>query len=277
MKILTWNVNGIRSLPESVEKTLLNLDADICCFQETKITRDVLESQIALIDNYNSYFSFCRKRNGYSGVVTYCKNNFSPVAAEEGLTRVYSNASSAPTLIGCYPDLTCFESLNSQLKSLDGEGRVVTTKHAFRTRDDPQVKYLHIVNVYCPRNDPERPERRQFKLDFYNLLKLRLQSILKLPDHYVLVVGDLNCSHKRIDHCDPDEDPEFDQNESRLWMKQFLWNTNENPNGLFVDMFRQFYPNEKNAFTCWNTRLSARETNYGTRIDYILADLNFFH
>ena len=41
---------------------------------------------------------------------------------------------------------------------------------------------------------------------------------------------------------------------------------------LLFDTFRIFHPNEKNAYTCWNTQKRAREMNFGTRIDYILAD-----
>lgn len=40
-----------------------------------------------------------------------------------------------------------------------------------------------------------------------------------------------------------------------------------------VDTFRYFYPNRRDAFTCWNTKVNARETNYGTRLDYILCDV----
>lgn len=40
----------------------------------------------------------------------------------------------------------------------------------------------------------------------------------------------------------------------------------------FVDLFRKFHPNEQKAFTCWNTQLSARTTNFGTRIDFAIAD-----
>ncbi|VEL17631.1 unnamed protein product [Protopolystoma xenopodis] len=35
---------------------------------------------------------------------------------------------------------------------------------------------------------------------------------------------------------------------------------------------RLSFPNSESAFTCWNTRTGARQTNYGTRIDYILID-----
>lgn len=42
--------------------------------------------------------------------------------------------------------------------------------------------------------------------------------------------------------------------------------------GKFVDTFRYFHPTRANAFTCWSTLTGARQTNYGTRIDYIFAD-----
>lgn len=44
-----------------------------------------------------------------------------------------------------------------------------------------------------------------------------------------------------------------------------------------VDTFRYFYPEKTDAFSCWNTFTSARATNYGTRIDYVLCDREFLH
>ena len=41
----------------------------------------------------------------------------------------------------------------------------------------------------------------------------------------------------------------------------------------FVDSFRQMFPRRELAFTCWNTELNCRSTNYGTRIDYIFVDI----
>lgn len=46
----------------------------------------------------------------------------------------------------------------------------------------------------------------------------------------------------------------------------------KNGNGKFVDTFRFFHPTRTSAFTCWSTLTGARQTNYGTRIDYIFAD-----
>lgn len=38
---------------------------------------------------------------------------------------------------------------------------------------------LTVINVYCPRADPEKPERKQFKLQFYKLLQCRAEAVLK--------------------------------------------------------------------------------------------------
>jgi AP endonuclease-2 len=46
VKIITWNVNGIRSLYKDaavIKEGLDSLDADIICLQETKITRTLLD------------------------------------------------------------------------------------------------------------------------------------------------------------------------------------------------------------------------------------------
>ena len=62
--------------------------------------------------------------------------------------------------------------------------------------------HVAILNVYCPRVDPERPERLTYKLLFYRALRLRAAA-LRAAGHHVLLVGDLNCSHRPADSCDP--------------------------------------------------------------------------
>lgn len=42
--------------------------------------------------------------------------------------------------------------------------------------------------------------------------------------------------------------------------------------GLFIDTFRYFHLTQRGAYTNWCTVTSARQTNYGTRIDCIFAD-----
>ena len=61
-----------------------------------------------------------------------------------------------------------------------------------------------VVNVYCPRADPERADRLSYKMRFYRLLHIRCTNFLN-RGHHVVVVGDVNTSHREIDHCDPYE------------------------------------------------------------------------
>ncbi|XP_067095168.1 DNA-(apurinic or apyrimidinic site) lyase 2 [Osmerus mordax] len=277
MRIVTWNINGIRTLKGGIKKALDSLDADIVCVQETKVTRDLLDERTAIVEGYNSYFSFSRGRSGYSGVATYCKDSASPFSAEEGLTGLLNTSHEGA--VGSYGNQREFSS--EELQLLDNEGRAVITQHKVMFENQPQT--LTVVNVYCPRADPEKPERKQFKLQFYKLLQHRAEAILKDGSH-VIVLGDVNTAHRPVDHCDPDDINDFEGNPGRKWLNGFLLNDGEeddvegddnsceNKTGRFVDTFRHFQPKRTNAFTCWSTLTGARQTNYGTRIDYIFAD-----
>ncbi|KAA8590751.1 hypothetical protein FQN60_001694 [Etheostoma spectabile] len=285
MKIVTWNINGIRTFRGGIKTALDSLDADIICVQETKVTRDLLDERTAIVDGYNSYFSFSRGRSGYSGVATYCKDSATPFAAEEGLTGLLTNHEGA---VGCYGDQTEF--CSKELQLLDNEGRAVITQHRIMCQDKEQT--VTVINVYCPRADPEKPERKQFKLQFYKLLQSRAEAILKEGSR-VIVLGDVNTSHRQIDYCDPSDVDDFGENPGRKWLNGFLrsgireaeemneqepgeesevTSTDPTDSGKFVDTFRYFHPTRTSAFTCWSTLTGARQTNYGTRIDYIFAD-----
>jgi len=285
LKILTWNINGIRSL-EDFQDRLQQSEADIICVQETKVTRDMLTESVACISGFTSYYGFSRRRAGYSGVATYCRLNCTPVQAEEGLA---GNSGGGDTIGGT--EKLKLEFTSEELKNIDAEGRCVITRHKVDMIDG-QEKALVIINVYCPRADPERADRAKFKLQFYKALDIRANSLRKAGD-MVVVLGDVNTSHREIDHCDPYE--EFGDHPGRRFLNHFLqceavvdgdnqtdaencddWQAVhvEVEEKQFIDTFRIFHPDRKLAFTCWNTRLNCRSTNYGTRIDYIFCSLN---
>jgi exodeoxyribonuclease-3 len=68
MKIISWNVNGIRAVQsKGFADTLARLDADCLLLQETKAQVDQIEKVTADIDGYHIY-SNCAERKGYSGV-----------------------------------------------------------------------------------------------------------------------------------------------------------------------------------------------------------------
>jgi len=276
-KILSWNINGIRTF-ENIEKTLSELDSDIVCFQETKVSRDMLLERVACVPGYSSYFSFSRRRVGYSGVATYCKATATPVWTQDGLTSGPGSRELA------------MEFNREELRALDSEGRCVITSHNIQGGCN-----LSILNLYCPRADPEREDRARFKLHFYKAVDIVCHSLLARGDH-VVVLGDINCSHRQIDHCDPYE--EFGERPDRRFLDHFLeelkaekaepkgkhvkdgeeldgWecSTVELAEKQFNDSFRIFNPERSSAFTCWNTEKNCRSTNYGTRIDYVFTSL----
>ena len=281
MKIVTWNINGLRASKHHLKNLIAVTNADIVCLQETKITKDMLTSDEALVDGYNSYFSFSQKRAGYSGVATFCKNAVTPIKAQTGLGNTYEDDAGAD-LIGCYGNLASMFTAD-RLKEIDLEGRAVITLHELKNSSGNKKK-LAVINVYCPRADCDDHERNHMKLDFYKALEERAKALIK-EEHYVIILGDINTSHKLIDHCDPSEPVLFFDNLSRMWLNSFMFNSGDYScisdnvdddfeKGCFVDCFRYFYPHKPNMFTCWCTSNRARETNFGTRIDYIFSDIH---
>ena len=83
MKLISWNVNGIRA---AVKKGFLDyLDQeqpDILCIQESKAHKEQLTSEILEDHGYCTYWHSGVKK-GYSGVATFCKEE--PLFIQEGL------------------------------------------------------------------------------------------------------------------------------------------------------------------------------------------------
>ncbi|MGP7815784.1 exodeoxyribonuclease III [Niallia sp. 01092] len=80
MKIVTWNVNGIRAC---VKKGFLDffheINADIFCIQESKLQ----EGQISLeLDGYHQFWNYA-ERKGYSGTAVFSK--IKPLSVAYGL------------------------------------------------------------------------------------------------------------------------------------------------------------------------------------------------
>lgn len=74
MKIISWNVNGIRSIERNGDfEPLLALDADVYCLQETKAEREQLSPEIQAPLGYNGYFHSSRERRGYAGTAIYTR------------------------------------------------------------------------------------------------------------------------------------------------------------------------------------------------------------
>ncbi|XP_027178220.1 DNA-(apurinic or apyrimidinic site) lyase 2 isoform X1 [Coffea eugenioides] len=277
MKIVTYNINGLRpriSQFGSLRKLLDSLDADIICFQETKISKQELRADLVRADGYESFFScnrnFDKSRAGYSGVATFCrvKSAFSsdevalPVAAEEGFTGLLESPRvTGPQKDECSSALEGLEEFSrDELLKVDSEGRCVITDHS----------HFVLFNVYGPRADCDDTERIQFKGTFFKIIQRRWECLLH-QGRRVFVVGDLNIAPTAIDRCDAG--PDFENNEFRRWFRSLLVENG----GQFVDVFRTKHPDRREAYTCWPTNTGAEEFNFGARIDHILISGSCLH
>ncbi len=80
MKIISWNVAGMRACySKGLEDFVIKENADIYCFQETK----VLPEQVPMhIEGYEE-FLYPAEKKGYSGVMVYSRIH--PISVEYGI------------------------------------------------------------------------------------------------------------------------------------------------------------------------------------------------
>lgn len=126
MKLVTWNVNGIRACQKKGFLDFFEREKpDVLCLQETKAHNEQLDSSLMNPFGYESFWSSSITRKGYSGVVTYSNQ---PVdAVQHGIG----------------------------IKKFDDEGRFVVTR----------LHDILLYNVYFP-NGSAREERHLFKQEF---------------------------------------------------------------------------------------------------------------
>lgn len=289
MRILSWNVNGLRSIVPangSTKEILKSLNADIVCLQETKLAgRSQTASDLACVDGWEAFFSFA-SRGGYSGVVTYARSpTFLPIASADGLTGVNGNrhkrkADELPDsllndTIESAPDFltNVMEALGidqRRLIALDSEGRAVVTEHqcASPTAGGADPISLFLINVYCPRAGADSADRQEFKQQYSALLQMRAEE-LSTRGH-VIIVGDLNACHRPMDTADADH-RDFSDHAARKWLDEFVAPSYcprssigaAAPRRQLIDVFRNYHPLRRHAYTCWSTTSGGRANNCG--------------
>ena len=71
MKLISWNVNGLRAVyKKGFMEFFKEVNADIFCIQETKVQEGQIELELK---GYNQYFNYAN-RKGYSGTAIFTKN-----------------------------------------------------------------------------------------------------------------------------------------------------------------------------------------------------------
>jgi exodeoxyribonuclease-3 len=135
MKLISWNVNGIRAImKKDFQKSMKELDADILCIQETKASTEQVKIVFELINGYHVYANASKSRKGYSGTAILSK--MEPLAVHYDLG----------------------------IEEHDQEGRVIAAEY-----DD-----FYLVTAYVPNSGNELVRldyRTQWDKDFLNYLK----------------------------------------------------------------------------------------------------------
>ncbi|MFD2162770.1 exodeoxyribonuclease III [Paradesertivirga mongoliensis] len=74
LHLLTWNVNGLRSIcKKDFIKDIQALDPDILCLQETKASTQEVRALCELLPGYHVYANSSKARKGYSGTAILSK------------------------------------------------------------------------------------------------------------------------------------------------------------------------------------------------------------
>lgn len=234
MRIISWNVNGLRAnIKKGGFDWFLNESPDIYCLQEVKAEAQQLEAGAVKPAGYFAYFDHSKGRKGYSGVAVYSK--VEPKKVEYGMGK----------------------------QDYDQEGRFLALffeKNAFGNDMDKFV----LLNIYFP-NGGGGPDRLKFKLEYYDHFIDYINKIRKLG-YEIIFCGDVNTAHTEIDLARPKENVEntgFLPIE-RAWLDRVV-------DSGYVDVFRHFYPKDIGKYTYWDMKTFARDRNVGWRIDYFFV------
>ena len=246
MRIISFNVNGIRSMAGKVKSGQKMADRketsvlttlveeqkpDILCLQEIKTQS---EADLACLRPHfkHIYVRAATNKKGYSGVALLSHD--------------------APEWVICDPTYVLdwykgYEFLQ--------EGRMIVAK--FPT---------HIViNVYTVNAKPELARLAE-RLIWEEMLRKYIQHLHKEFQLPIVLCGDLNVAHQDIDIHNPkgkSKTPGF-STEEREAFSSLLQTCN------MTDTFRHLHPDTK-KFTYWSNYAKSRERNVGWRIDYVLV------
>ncbi len=136
--------------------------------------------------------------------------------------------------------------------------------------DDTQARYIEatvdgvrVASVYVPNGTTVGSDAFDYKLRFFDRLGARLDAALA-ESAALLVGGDFNVAPEAIDVCDPqgwEGGICFHIDERRGWRRLV--------NRGYVDAWRALAPTTR-AYSFWEHRGRAFQTNEGVRIDHVL-------
>lgn len=252
MRIVTWNVNGIRRIHKDLVRQgkaasfldiLHYLEGDIICIQELKSERATFDPVYVNLPGWRSYFSFPVDKKAYSGVAIYVKDRFLPLKVETAICGpAYDQffALDDPTLIGGYPTQVSVV----EARQIDREGRAVVLEFGG----------FILIGTYCPAG-AESDDRVAYRQLWWRALDERCRNLVSAGREIVLT-GDLNTHCHPIDMVDADV-KEYTYEKLGPVGKTFLGLLHDDSRepqstlkpSIFVDLTRKFNPTREKMFT----------------------------
>lgn len=84
MKLMSWNVNGIRAVMKKIDFTELvtKYDLDVLCLQEVKAEQSQVDLELS---GYRVFWNASKSKKGYSGTAVYSKRPVLSIAYDIGI------------------------------------------------------------------------------------------------------------------------------------------------------------------------------------------------
>ncbi|MBX4200999.1 exodeoxyribonuclease III [Candidatus Parcubacteria bacterium] len=234
MKIISWNVNGIRSVHnKGLFVPFINkYKPDVLCLQETK----AFQHQHAVdLPDYEEYWNSATKP-GYSGTAIFAKEK--PLTVINGLPEKLAKK---------------YGLADDGYGDPNAEGRVIAA----------EFKKCWVVSVYTP-NSKDDLSRIPLRHKQWDPAFLEYMCALEKTKP-VIFGGDLNVAHTPDDLANP---------KPNIGKKGFTTEECEGIDSIikagFIDTFRIFTQGNGH-YSWWSHFANARARNVGWRIDYIFA------
>ena len=245
MKLITWNVNGLRSVmskvkdgtkqpsqcTENVVRDILTSEMpDFLCLQEIKCSDGVDMTCIGLESlGYVSFLNCSKARKGYSGTAIFAKHKPMSVRYD-------------------------FESF-SEDEELNREGRMITLEY-------PK---FYVVTCYVPNSKPDL-SRLPFRLGSWESTMRLYINALQSSGKHVLFSGDLNVAAQEIDVHNPSsaKGTHGFTDQERSAFQQLIKECN------MIDTYRELHPNDA-KYSWYSPFAQSRKRGKGWRIDYWLV------
>jgi exodeoxyribonuclease-3 len=256
MKIITRNVNGIRAIAKKWFKEFIEKEnADIYCLQEVKAFESQFIEEIGYIKWYNFLWHIWQ-RPWYAGTAILFKNNLEIVGRKNYFENEMFNEDWRITQI--------------ELKVKNWKLKDNTLPNNLPTNSILSSQFLVLLNIYFPNGwtRVDGTEMLSYKLRFYDEITNYCNNLVNSWKN-VIIMGDFNICHEKIDIARPDE------NENSIWFlpierKKF----GKLLDNWYIDTFRQKYP-ERVVYSWWSYRANARPRNVGWRLDYFVINKEF--